>query len=137
MPFITPPSEPLAPDSWRWVQWFSGLATAGSWTPTFTGLTVVLGGGSVAYAGRWQKVQRVVFFTVTITPSGGATVASVAGTTYHDLPFTPVTPGTSTMSDVTSLAGIGAGVILTSGRNYVPAKAATSDQLIISGSYEY
>lgn len=91
----------------------------------------------MAYAGRWQRVQRVIHFTVTITPSGGATVASAAATTYHDLPFLPAQPGASVMADVTSLAGIGTGVVLTSGRNYLPAKAATSDQLVVSGSYEF
>ena len=137
MPFDIIPAESLAADSWRWMRWFSKITEVGTWTPTFTGLTEVLGAGSIAYAGRWQRVQRMVHFTVTITPSGGATFASVAGTTYHDLPFVPAQPSCSLMADITTPAGIGTGLITTGNSNYTPTKTATTDALVISGSYEY
>ena len=137
MPFTIVPSEIFTPESWRWNEWFSKLSAIGTWVPTFTGLTVVLGAGSVAYAGRWQRVQGIVKFTVMVTPAGGATVASVAGTTYHDLPFIPAQSGCSAMADLTALLGIGTGIITTTGRNYVPTKTATTDTLVISGSFEY
>lgn len=137
MPFELVPAEPLSADSWSWKRWFSKLVEVGTWTPTFTNLTVVLGAGSVAYAGRWQRVQRMVHFTITITPAGGATVASAAGSTYCDLPFVPAVPSCSQMSDVTTPAGIGTGVITTATRCYVPTQSATTDTLVISGAYEY
>lgn len=137
MPFEAIPFEPLSPESWRWNRWFSKMVEVGAWTPTFTNLTVVLGSGAVAYAGRWQRVQRMVYFTVTITPSGGATVASTAGSTYHDLPFAPVVPSGSIGADVTAGTGLGNGVITTANRNYTPTKTATTDALVFSGCYEY
>lgn len=137
MPYEPTPFEPLSPDSWRWNRWFSKIVEVGTWTPTFTNLTVVLGGGSVSYSGRWQRVQRMIHFAVTITPAGGATVESTAGSTYHDLPFAPSFPACSITSDVTALSGIGTGVITTNGRNYLPTKSATTDTLVITGAYEY
>jgi len=109
----------------------------GSGTPTFTGLTVVLGGGSVAYAGRFQKHGNVVKFTITITPSGGATTASTAGTTYCDAPTSVGYSDTCAAGNDTTKVAVGNGVVdSTNDRVYSPSWTATSDVIVLSGSYE-
>ena len=60
----------------------------GTWTPTFTGLTVVDGTGGASYAGTYIRVGKVVCFTVVITVTGSCTTTAVAGNTFvNNLPF--------------------------------------------------
>lgn len=112
-----------------------------SWTPVFTGLTVVLGGGSVVYAGRFQRIGPKVFVTITITPSGGATTACAVGTTFVGLDGSNTGLPDATMRstcvaiDAVSNASLGIGLILTNGTLYPPGWAATSDQIVITGDF--
>lgn len=109
----------------------------GIWTPSFTGLTVVLGGGNITYTGRYTKIGRLVFWTVGIESSGGATTAATAGTTYHNLPITATKDDVSSGANKTTLLGIGTGYLDgTNSRNYVPTWGATTNTIILSGQYE-
>lgn len=112
-------------------------STQGTWTPTFTNLTVVLGGGSVTYSGRYSRIGRTVFYTIKITTTGGATTASTAGTTYCTIPIAASEDDTVTTSNKTTLLGIGVGLLdSTNDRCYPSTWIATSDTIVISGKYE-
>lgn len=111
--------------------------SSGTWTPTFTGLTIVLGGGSVSYSGRWQRIGNIVKFTVTITPSGGATTASIAGTSYCDMGVPASFPDGCVSANLITFVGLGTGAIdEVNDRIYPPAWAATTNTVVISGVYE-
>lgn len=112
-------------------------STQGTWTPTFTNLTVVLGGGSVTYSGRYSRIGRTVFYTIKITTTGGATTASTAGTTYCTIPIAASEDDTVTTSNKTTLLGIGVGLLdSTNDRCYPSTWTATSNTIVISGKYE-
>lgn len=112
-------------------------STSGTWTPTFTSLTEVLGGGSVTKAGRYIRVGNIVSYTITITTTGGATTASTAGTTYCTLPVAASYDDTNTAANAISKLGIGTGWLdSTNDRCYPSSWTATSDTIIISGKYE-
>jgi hypothetical protein len=109
----------------------------GTWTPTFTNLTVVNGTGAATYAGRYSRIGRTIFYTVKISCSGTATTASTAGTTYCDLPITAAQDDTVTTSNKTTLLGIGTGLLdSTNDRCYPSSWVATGNTIIISGKYE-
>lgn len=109
----------------------------GTWTPTFTSLTEVLGGGTVDKVGRYARLGRTVFWQVQISTTGGATHSSTAGTTYHNLPVAAVQHDTSVASNFSTLLGIGTGLLdSTNDRNYPPSWAATSNTIVLSGKYE-
>ena len=109
-------------------------SATGTWTPTFTNLTVV---GSITAAGRYTRVGRMVFWQVTLTSSGGGTSAATVASTYHDLPFLASQHDTSTAVNFTTLTSIGNGVLdSTNDRNYVPSWTATTNTIVLSGRYE-
>jgi hypothetical protein len=109
----------------------------GTWTPTFTNLTVVNGTGAATYAGRYSRIGRTIFYTVKISCSGTATTASTAGTTYCDLPVAAAQDDTVTTSNKTTLLGIGTGLLdSTNDRCYPSSWVATGNTIIISGKYE-
>lgn len=111
--------------------------TEGTWTPTFTNLTVVLGAGAVNYSGRYQRIGNIVKFIVKITPSGGATTASTAGTTYCDMGVAASQDDVNVSANGVTLLGLGTGLIdSTSDRIYPPSWTASTDTIIISGAYE-
>lgn len=120
-----------------------------TWSPSFTSLTEVLGGGSVTKTGRYTRIGRLVFFTVKIVAAGGATFKSTIGTTYHDLPVTVAQDSVSSaMEDPTGTEPASTsvennfdqmrhGYIKSStSRNYTPTWIATSNTVTISGVYE-
>lgn len=112
-------------------------STSGTWTPAFTSLTEVLGGGSVTKSGRYKRIGNTVFYTITITTTGGATTASTAGTTYCDLPVAASYDDVCTVANGTTNVGVGTGTLnSTNDRCYPSTWAATSDTIIISGKYE-
>jgi hypothetical protein len=112
-------------------------STQGTWTPTFTNLTVVNGTGAATYAGRYSRIGRTIFYTVKISCSGTATTASTAGTTYCDLPVAAAQDDTVTTSNKTTLLGIGTGLLdSTNDRCYPSSWVATGNTIIISGKYE-
>ena len=109
----------------------------GTWTPTFTNLTVVNGTGAATYAGRYSRIGRTIFYIVKISCSGTATTESTAGTTYCDLPVAAAQDDTVTTSNKTTLLGIGTGLLdSTNDRCYPSSWVATGDTIIISGKYE-
>lgn len=109
----------------------------GTWTPIFTNLTVVAGTGGATYAGRYSRLGRTVFYTVTITCTGTATTASTAGTTYCDLPVNPTQDDAVLIADKTTSLGLGTGYLdSTNNRCYPCSWTATGNTIIISGKYE-
>lgn len=112
-------------------------STQGTWTPTFTSLTVVNGTGGATYAGRYSRIGRTVFYTVVITCTGTATTASTAGTTYCDLPVVASQDDTVTIADKTTKLSVGTGYLdSTNDRCYPCSWTATGNTIIISGKYE-
>jgi len=109
----------------------------GTWAPIFTNLTVVAGTGGATYAGRYSRLGRTVFYTVTITCTGTATTASTAGTTYCDLPVNPTQDDAVLIADKTTSLGLGTGYLdSTNNRCYPCSWTATGNTIIISGKYE-
>ena len=107
-----------------------------AWTVTRTGWTDV--GGAPTTTGRYCQIRNVVFFQIKIVPV--VTTAAVAGTSYTDLPVAAGSSGMGgvvTMSDTTTLIGVGSGAIdVANSRCYPPSQSATGDTLTIQGSYE-
>ena len=109
----------------------------GTWTPIFTNLTVVAGTGGATYAGRYSRLGRTVFYTVTITCTGTATTASTAGTTYCDLPVNPTQDDAVLIANKTTSLGLGTGYLdSTNNRCYPCSWVATGNTITISGKYE-
>jgi hypothetical protein len=109
----------------------------GVWSPTFTSLTEVPGGGSITKTGSYSRIGKYVYFTVQIVCTGGATTASTAGSTYCDLPITASIDDTCTVADTTTNVAIGNGAINGSTSSCYPATwGATGNTIIISGKYE-
>ena len=114
-----------------------GHARWESVTPVVS-FTEVLGGGSITYVLRYKRIGKAVFFKLTITPAGGATVASTAGTSYVVLPtMDTVDQGMVTAYSVTALTGDGVGAIdTTNKRAYPPTWTASTNTRVVSGWYE-
>ena len=117
-------------------------STQGTWTPTFTNLTVVNGTGGAVYAGRYSRIGRTVFYTVTITCTGTATTKSTANSTYFDLPISAVYDDVVfTANSVTRQGNHGGSsetgyLEASTDRGYTPDWGATGNKMIISGKYE-
>ena len=112
-------------------------SSSGTWTPTFTNLTVVNGTGGATYAGRYTQIGSIVYYTITITCTGTATTASTAGTTYCTLPVAATYNDTCATANSTTNVGIGTGVLdATNDRCYPNTWAATGNTITISGKYE-
>lgn len=106
-----------------------------TYTPTLTGFTLT--GTASATSAHCVKIGRFVTGQITLTPSGG-TIASVAGTSYLDLPFltSTTTSGIWTCAAINSVSATSYGIgTIGNGRMYTPAWSATSDPVIISYSY--
>jgi hypothetical protein len=112
-------------------------STNGAWVPVFTSLTVVNGTGGATYAGRYTRIGRTVFYTVTITCTGTATTESTAGTTYCDIPVLASQDDTVATSNGTTRLSVGGGYLdSTNDRCYPAGWTATGNKIIISGKYE-
>jgi hypothetical protein len=112
------------------------LVGQGRWIdfdPTFGSLTVV---GATDYSGRWRFVGAKCEFQAQI--SAATSIASVAGTTYMNLPTAAVGFGGEVkMYDATTNNEVGGGGIdVANGRAYLPLQPASSDTFVISGWYE-
>lgn len=111
----------------------------GTFVPTANSLTVVPGGGSVSYSGRYIKTGKLVFYSIQVTPTGGATTASTAGTTFFsNMPFNEVGFNGSLQAVDGGLNSFGVGLVLHSGitRAYTPTWSARTSQILINGCYE-
>jgi hypothetical protein len=109
----------------------------GTWTPSFSNLTVVLGAGSVAYTGRYTRIGRVVQCSWQILPTGGATTASTANlTTITNLPFSISTSGAFPypVTD-NSVSNIGPGVFYNGTLAYTPTWSARIAVIAGSGTF--
>lgn len=112
-------------------------STQGTWTPTFTNLTVVSGTGGATYSGRYSRIGRTVFYTIKIVCTGTATTASVAGTTYCTLPIAATQDDTVDVANATTRLSVGSGYLdSTNDRCYPATWTATGNTIIISGKYE-
>jgi hypothetical protein len=118
-------------NDFQYVNYFN----TGSWTPTFTSLTVVNGTGGATYSGTWIKTGTRVLFTVKITITGTCTTASTAGVTRFDLPVIATEDGTCLVSN-TGLTVSGNGFISAASQaSFVPTWSATNTNIIITGVY--
>lgn len=101
----------------------------GTWTPTFTNLTVV---GTPTYAGFYTKIGRLVYFQVSVSVT--TSTASTANSTFiSNLPFAAV--GVAVCAVTSSVvANYGTGYI---GGNsvYTPSWIATANTIAITGVY--
>lgn len=106
-----------------------------TWAPTRTGWTDV---GSPTVTARYLRNGNITFFQIKVVP--GTTVATVAGTSYTDLPIAAgasALAGDASMVNLTTLIAIGNCVIDTANsRCYVPTQTATGNTLEIAGWYE-
>lgn len=125
-------------DSSAWERWFSSFRLINSkWVPSFTGLTVVLGAGSVVYSARYRRVYRDVFFDLVIAPAGGATTASSAGTTWVTPPIQIINDAACSAVNGSSVGSLGHGFIdASTNRIWLPSWGAGGSRMVISGRYE-
>ena len=110
-----------------------GLDRWDTWIPTRTSWTDV---GTPTVTARYRVVGRWCDFQIKVVP--GTTVATVAGTSYVNLPVRPAMGlgGHGSMQNLTTLIAIGLCVIdVANGRCYVPTQTATGSALLIFGGY--
>jgi hypothetical protein len=97
----------------------------GTFTPTFTNLTVV---GTPTYAGTYTRIGRLVYCRVVVT-STTSTSSTNGSTSFTDLPFTPNGSGICAAADGNTAAGYGNG-ILAPPNVYTPTWGASSSVTI-------
>jgi hypothetical protein len=104
-----------------------------SFTPNRVNWTDV---GSPVVTGLKCQIRNIVYFQVKIVPA--TSTASVAGTSYIDLPATAAgLTGNGSMMNLSTLVGIGECVIdAANSRVYVPTQTATANTLTISGWFQ-
>lgn len=103
----------------------------GSWTPTFTNLTVV---GDLTATGKYIKVGKKVYAEMRI--SSTTTTASTAGTTFSTLPIPQSTNSTCAAVNYSTKASYGVGAVgLGDDRCYTPTWPAVQD-VVVSFTYE-
>lgn len=116
----------------------SDLPTLTAWsafTPARTGWTDV---GAPTVTGRQCQVRNVGYMQVKVIP--GTTCATVAGTSYIDLPIIAGASGISgdgSMLNSTTLIGVGnCAFDIANSRIYVPTQGATANTLVIAAWWE-
>ena len=110
-----------------------GASAVATWTPTWTGLTVV---GTPTYAGRYTRIGQLVFFTVEITAGGANTTASTAGTTFvNNLPLAAAFFNACVARDMSIGTSLGVGGVNAANVS-TPTWGATNSKIIVSGWYE-
>jgi len=109
----------------------------GTWTPSFTNLTETTATGVITKTGRYSRIGRTVFYQITISCTLTSTTASVAGTTYCDLPITAVQNDVVSVANGTTKIGLSSGFLEAStSRCYPSSWTATGNTIILSGKYE-
>ena len=102
----------------------------GTWTPTFTNLTVV---GTPTYTGKYTRIGRMVSFTLRIQST--TSTSSSAGATYFNQPIAQFSNrGTLTAANGNATASYGVGLIANDGNCYLPTWVAIAD-VSVSGFY--
>jgi len=116
------------------------LDTSGTFTPAFTGLTEVPGGGTITKTGYYEIVGDVVHWMARISVTGGATTSSIGGgTTFiSNLPAAIKTgfDGLCTAINAGNLTNYGDGVGGSGSTNmFLPPWPAVANGIVISGWY--
>jgi hypothetical protein len=105
-----------------------------TFTPTLNSFTEVVGGGSITPTGRYTRIGKNIYVQVKIVCAGGATIASVAGTsTITGQPACQYDGAVSVVD--TNLLSLGNGVA-ESTFIYTPVWSANGNTIYISGMYE-
>lgn len=139
-PGKTPVDDAGVKLSTAWTKWFAKVqnffGVEKTFTPTFTGLTVVNGTGGATYAGTCTTVGRLVFVSVQISVTGTCTTAATAGTTrVTNLPLTVGAGGAVAAANGAGL-GYGSGAVPAGGvALYAPTWAAYNGAVNLSGWY--
>ena len=104
-----------------------------SWTPVFTGLTVV---GATTYSARYRIMGKSCQFQVQL--SAATSIASTAGTTYLALPFSAKgLSGIAVMTNDTSNVAVGTCHLdVANSRCYLPTQLASANVFHLCGSFE-
>jgi hypothetical protein len=104
----------------------------GTWTPSFTGLTVV---GTPTYTGTYVKVGRMVALNLEIASTTSTSSAGGGSTTFTGMPFAPNSSGGAVPFVNNNNTSLGNGLNLASSATmYCPAWAAVA---IVYMSYTY
>lgn len=99
----------------------------GTWTPSWTNLTVV---GTPTYGASYSKIGNIVFCTLNIH-STTSTASTANSTTFTGLPFPPASTSTLTaVNGVITSLGVGAITATAGGTGFTPTWSAISDVLI-------
>jgi parallel beta-helix repeat protein len=108
-----------------------------TFTPAFSGLSVVNGTGRATYTGKYLKVGNTISFVIYITVTGTCTTASIAGATSCTVAgFTPAMGGMCAAANYSTGASYGVGVTNTTSSPVIcPTWAATNANIIISGQF--
>ena len=95
----------------------------GTWTPTFSGLTVV---GTPTYTGKYTRIGRCVFFSLRVQSTTSTT--SAQGATFFNLPVGGISaPGTLDAVSDTATPSFGVGLVFTDGNGYPPTWTTQAD----------
>lgn len=111
-----------------------GATEPATWTPTWTGLTVV---GALTTTGRYMRIGRLVHVHVEV--QGATSTASTAGSTFvNNLPFISASDAGVLVTDRTATASTTLSGLIPSGTDdcYTPTWAANGDKFMIDGWYE-
>lgn len=112
------------------------IGITSTFTPILNGFTQVLGGGTITATGRYTQIGNRVFFNIQIVAAGGATIASVANTSYiSGLPSVSIND-ICYACQYNNTISLGNGSVSGSGNCSTPSWAAATGTFIISGNYE-
>ncbi len=101
------------------------------WTPSLVNLT----GGDVVVSGYWTVSERLLSFSVRITPS--VNTSSTLGSTYFDLPFSSLADGAALAFNTSTKSLLGAAFIEAgSSRVYLPSWSTITAPIGITGSVQ-
>jgi len=136
-----PPIDLDIPNNqFTWRRWFDDVYKVlgpfnniqGVSIPVFTGLTTT---GNPIITAEYYRFGFFLGLSIYISANGGST-ASVAGTTYCNLPFPALAEGFCVANDVNTKINIGSGFIQKDpGGIYTPSWSASSNDISISGFY--
>jgi hypothetical protein len=107
----------------------------GTWTPVFTGLTVVNGTGGATYSGKYVRIGNLGKWQALITTTGTCTTQSVSGgTVINNLPILAATPDICSAASLPGGAVSGVGMV-SSNNVFCPTWAATNGMIVLSGEF--
>ena len=113
--------------------------TSGTYSPTLTGFTIVNGTGSVTATATYTKVGHLMFVNIVISPTGTATIACIAGTSFVSSSFTSAPTASAVGHFIFGGESFGGEAIFynSAGNLYIAptAWAATNTAVYISGVY--